>query len=92
MKAKLKATRQEEWVHMWKQHFKNLLGKPLEVMHEPITKIICHYLDIKLGHFTQEELDSLLRKIENRKAAELDEILPEVFDDILLQHCNAIYN
>ena len=33
----------------------------------------------------------------NQKAAGLDEILPEVwktreFDDILLQHCNAIYN
>ena len=54
-------------------------------------------LDIKLGPFTQEELDSVLRKIKNRKAAGLDEIPPEVwktrqFDDILLRHCNAIYN
>ena len=54
-------------------------------------------LDIKLGLFTQEELNSVLRKIKNRKAAGLDEILPEVwkirqFDDILLRHCNAVYN
>ena len=54
-------------------------------------------LDIKLGPFTQEELDSFLRKIKNRKAAGLDEIPPEVwktrqFDDILLRHCNAVYN
>ena len=54
-------------------------------------------LDIKLGLFTQEELDSVLRKIKNRKAAGLDEIPPEVwktrqFNDILLRHCNAIYN
>ena len=54
-------------------------------------------MDIKLGPFTQEELDSVLRKIKNRKAAGLDEIPPEVwktrqFDDILLQHCNAVYN
>ena len=47
--------------------------------------------------FTQEELDSVLRKIKNRKAAGLDEIPPEVwktrqFDDILLRHCNAVYN
>ena len=54
-------------------------------------------MDIKLGPFTQEELDSVLRKIENRKAARLDEIPPEVwktrqFDDILLRHCNAVYN
>ena len=53
--------------------------------------------DIKLGPFTQEELDSVLRKIKNRKAAGLDEIPPEVwktrqFDDILLRHCNAVYN
>ena len=54
-------------------------------------------LDIKLGPFTQEELDSVLRKIKNKKAAGLDEIPPEVwktrqFDDILLRHCNAVYN
>ena len=51
-------------------------------------------MDIKLGPFTQEEL---LRKIKNRKAPGLDEIPPEVwktrqFDDILLRHCNAVYN
>ena len=42
-------------------------------------------------------LDSVLRKIKNRKAAGLDEITPEVwktrqFDDIQLRHCNAVYN
>ena len=66
-------------------------------MHEPITRIISKQLDIKLGLFTQEGLDSVLRKIKNRKAAGLDEIPPEVwktrqFDDILLRHCNAVYN
>ena len=55
------------------------------------------YIYVQLGPFTQEELDSLLRKIKNRKAAGLDEIPPEVwktkqFDDILLRHCNAVYN
>ena len=54
-------------------------------------------MDIKIGLFTQEELDSVLRKIKNRKAAGLDEIPPEVwqtrqFDDILLRYCNAVYN
>ena len=53
-------------------------------------------LDIKLDPFTQEELDSVLRNIKNRKAAGLDEIPPEVWktrelDDILLRHCNAVY-
>ena len=54
-------------------------------------------MDVKIGPFTQEELDSVLRKIKNRKAAGLGEIPPEVwntrqFDDILLRHYNAVYN
>ena len=97
VKAKLKAANQQERIKLWKQHFENLLGNPPKVTHEPITRIISKQLDIKLGPFTQEELDSVLRKIKNRKAAGLDEIPPEVwktrqFDDILLQQCNAVYN
>ena len=56
-KAKLKAANQ-----LWKQHFENLLENPLKVMHEPITRIISKQLDIKLGPFTQEELNLVLRK------------------------------
>ena len=97
VKAKLKATNQPERIKLWKQHFQNLLGNLPKVTHELITRIICKQLDIKLGPFTLEELDSVLRKIQNRKAAGLDEIPPEVwktrqFDDILLRHCNAVYN
>ena len=96
-KAKLKAANQLERIKLWKQHFENLLGNPPKITHEPITRIISKQLDNKLGAFTQEELDSVLRKIKNRKAAGLDEIPPEVwktrqFDDILLRHCNAVYN
>ena len=90
-KAKLKISM------LWKQHFESLLGNPLKVTHEPITRIISKQLDIKLEQFTQEELNSVLRKIKNTKAAGLDEIPPEVwktrqFDDIQLRHCNAVYN
>ena len=96
-KAKLKAANQQERIKLWKRHFENLLGNPPKITHEPITRIISKQLDIKLGPFTQEELNSVLRKIKNRKAAGLDEIPPEVwktrqFDDILLRHCNAVYN
>ena len=96
-KTKLKATNQQERKKLWKQHFENLLGNPPKVTHEPITRIISKQLDIKLGPFVQEELDSVLRKIKNRKAAGLDEIPPEEwktrqFDEILLRHCNAVYN
>ena len=96
-KAKLKAASQQERIKLWKQHFENLLGNTPEVTHEPITTIISKQLDIKLGPFMQEELDSVLKNLKNRKAAGLDEIPPEVwktrqFDDILLRHCNAVYN
>ena len=52
---------------------------------------------IKLGQFTQEGLDSVRRKNKNKKEAGLNEIPPEVwktreFDNILLRHCNAVYN
>ena len=96
-KAKLKDANQQERIKLWKQHFENLLGNPPKVTHEPITRIIIKQLDIKLGLFTQEKFDSVLRKIKNRKAVGLDEIHPEVrktrqFDDILLRHCNAVNN
>ena len=96
-KAKLKAANQQERIKLWKQHFENLLGNPPKVTQEPIARIISKQLGIKLGPFTKEVLDSVLRKIQNRKAAGLDEIPPEVwktrqFDDILLRHCNAVYN
>ena len=96
-KAKLKAASQRERVKLWKQHFKNLLENPPKVTNEPITRIISTQLDIKLGPFTKEELDSVLRRIKNRKAAGLGEIPPEVwktrqFDVIQLRQCNAVYN
>ena len=82
---------------MWKEHFKNLLGKSPKVTDEPITKIIKNQLDIKLGLFTQEKLNIVLRKIKNRKAVGLDEIPLEVwrtrkFDDLLLRYSNTVYN
>ena len=77
-KAKLKATSQEERIQLWKQHLENLHGNPPKVTREPITRIISKQFDIKLGQFTREELDSVFRKIKNRKAVGLDEIPPGV--------------
>ena len=71
-KAKLKAASQQERVKLWEQHFKNLLGNPPKITNESIIRIICKQLDIKLGPFTKEELNSVLKKIKNRKAAGLD--------------------
>ena len=55
----------------------------------PIIEIINILLNIKLGQFTEEELNVILTKIKSRKAAGLDEIPAEVwktrkFDDISL--------
>ena len=61
-KAKLKAENQQGKIKLWKQHFENLQGNPPKVTQEPITRIISKQLDIKLGPFTKEELDSVLRK------------------------------
>ena len=59
-------------------------------------KISNNPLVIKLGRFTQE-LDVVLTKIKNRKAAGLDEIPPEVwktrkFDYSLLRYCNTVFS
>ena len=45
-KAKLKATSQQDRIHLWKQHFENILGNPPEVTHEPITRILSKKFDI----------------------------------------------
>ena len=46
-KAKLKATKQQERITLWKQHFENLQGNPPKVTHEPVTRIISKQLGIK---------------------------------------------
>ena len=61
-RTKLRAASQEEWLYMWKEHFKNLLEKSLKVTVKPITKIVNYQLDIKLGLFTQA-LDIVLTKL-----------------------------
>ena len=66
-----------------------LLGKSPKVTDEPIMKIINNPQDTKLRQFTQEKPNIIQREIENRKAAGLNDILPELwktrkFDYILL--------
>ena len=60
-RTKVEATSQEKRIHLWKQNLVNFPGKPPKVTAEPIRRI--RQLDIKLGQFTQDELDSVLRKI-----------------------------
>ena len=59
-KAQLKATNQQERIKLWKQHFQNLLESHPKVTHEPTIRIIRKQLNIKIGSFTLEKLDSVL--------------------------------
>ena len=94
-KSKLKASSQEERLKLWKEHFQNLLGKPPSVSDKPIETVINSTLNVKIGNFTIDELESV--KVKGRKAAGLDDVPPEVwktgeFNDILLHLCNEVYN
>ena len=66
-----------------------IYSETLRVMHEPITRNINKQLDIFLGEFAQEELNSVLRKINNRKAVGLDEISPRSMEDQATQRHTA---
>ena len=73
-RAKVKVVGLEEILHKRKEHFKNLLGNTPEITDKPIHTIINDELDIKLRQFTEEEPDTVLKKIKIRKAAVLYEI------------------
>ena len=47
--------------------FQNLLGRSPKVKDKHFIKIFNNQLDIKLGHFTQEELDVVLKLLKTRK-------------------------
>ena len=55
-----------------------MFGNPVKIIDKPIKDIINDQFSIKPGQFTEEELDAALKTIKNRKAASLDEILPDV--------------
>ena len=80
-KEKLKAENQQERIKLWKLHFEYLLGNPPKVTHKPITIIISKQLDIKLGLFTKEELDSVLSKIKNRESYRAGRDTPRSVED-----------
>ena len=94
-KAKIKASNQEERLKKWMNHFQNLLGKSPIVSDSTIEKVVEHDLEIKTGPFNGLELDLVLKKLQNKKAARLDGIPSEVwktgkFND-LLYYCNEVY-
>ena len=94
--SKLKGTNEEDRCKQWKNHFKNLLGNPPVIQDHPIQNI-SQQLNIKCGHFSNDELDKALNNLKMNKKAGLDQIPPEVwltrkFDDMLLHFCNSVYD
>ena len=80
----------------WKDFFSTLLGSPPTASNpdEEIENIFDNTLPIETGAFTNEELQKVLQKMSNGKAAGLDEIPAEVwktgrFNNILLDICNG---
>ena len=76
-------------------HFQSLLGKSPIVSDSTIEKVVEHDLEIKTGPFNELELDLVLKKLQNKKAAGLDGIPSEVwktgkFNDLVLYYCNEI--
>ena len=61
LRAKLKAASQEERI-LKRRTFQKFTWKPSEVTDKPIQKMINGQLDIKVGHFMEEELDIVLKK------------------------------
>ena len=62
-----------------------------------VEQIVDFPLDIKLGNFLDGEINEVIKKTKNKKAAGLDNIPPEVwktqaFNDILIDLCIAVYN
>ena len=85
---------QEERRQKWKEHFEILFGNPPEGIYKTTKKFINTPLNINIGQFTEEELDTVLKRIKIRNAAGLNEILSKLwktkkFDDIL-RLCNAV--
>ena len=57
---------------------KNILRNPSQITDKPTKENFHDQLDIKFEYFTEDELETVLKTIKSRKAACLDEILPEV--------------
>ena len=67
LRAKSKSASREERLLKWKEHFKNLVVNPPEITDKLIEEIIHAQLDITLGHFMADELDTVSKK--NNKIA-----------------------
>ena len=52
---------------MWKEHFKDVLENSPEITDKPTEEIIDGQLEIQLGHFTEDELETVLKTLKAEK-------------------------
>ena len=96
-KSKLKANNDNERIKLWHKHFKDLLGKNIQsTFHSNNSDHTVNNLDIKIDHFTKEEVMKATNNISYGKAVGLDEIPAKVwklddFKEFLLESCNRVY-
>ena len=73
-KYKLKPNNDNKQITLWHKHFKDLLGKNIHsTIHSKNSDQTFNNLDIKIGHFTKEEVIKATNNISYGKAVGLDE-------------------
>ena len=74
-KSKLKANNDNERIKLWHKHFKDLLGTNIQsTIYNKNSDHTLNNLDIKIGHFTKEEVMKATNNISYGKEVGLDEI------------------
>lgn len=95
--GRLSGNTEDERRAEWKHYFSSLLGSPPSATNpdDEIVNVVDDTLPIETGPFTIEELEKVLQRLPNGKAAGLDEIPVEVwktgrFNTFLLEICNGV--
>jgi len=65
----LKAASGADRLNKWQAHFQKLLSNTPNVSDNEIEKIADSPLNIKLGNFTPDELDKVLKNTKNKKSS-----------------------
>ena len=66
-REKLKAAYEEERHLKWKEDFMNHSGNLPEITDQSIRKSVNGWQGVKLGQFTEEELNTIFRKLKTEK-------------------------